>query len=157
MKEFLQQVSDTVTDTPVTVTVTVKPNNRLHAFLQKLRILPREKTFYITQIRFGNLVRISNLLVTVGGDLKDLVTDSYKTIDEYGPVLSRAVAVGLYNRRDEPPVWLQRFIDNNMTSAEMADVLAVVIKQMNVSGFIKSIILIRGLNVLEMSQSVQGS
>lgn len=153
----LKQVSDTLTDKPVLITVDLKPQNRMHALGQRLRLLPRKKTFAVSQVTTGNLVRISKLLVDIGGDWKELIEDPYRAISAYGPHLVRIVAVCLHNRKQEPPDSLYDLVEHNMTAAEISDVISVVLKQMNVKDFITSIILTRGLNVLEMSRILQGS
>lgn len=157
MENVLKQVSDAVTDKPVTVTITVKPNGSLHKLLQRCRIVPRERVFTINQTRLGNLERISKLLVDMGGDLSEIAANPYEMIAKFTPHLVRIIAIGLFNRKEEPPAKLYRFVEENVTSKEMLSIVSVIHSQMNVTGFISTIILTRGLNVLEMSQQLQGS
>jgi hypothetical protein len=157
MENVLKQVSDAVTDKPVTVTITVKPNGRLHKLLQKHRIAARERVFSVTQTRLGNLERISKLLVDMGGNLSEMASNPYDAISKFTPHLVGIVAIGLYNRKEEPPDSLYRFIEENVTPREMLGIVGVLLSQMNVTGFISTIILTRGLNVLEMSQQILGS
>jgi hypothetical protein len=155
--DTLMQVADTVTDAPIKVTVDVKPQNRMHALMQRIGLKPKVKVFQLQQITFGNLIRISKILVGIDGDIMTIIKDGYKSIDAYGPFLSRIVAIALHNKKSWPPDSLSDFIDTNITSAEMADIFAVILKQMNVQGFLNSIILIKGVNVLEMSRDLMGS
>jgi hypothetical protein len=119
--------------------------------------LPTEKVFSINQTTLGNLIRMSALLVEMGGDLKQIAANPYETIEKFTPHMVRMVAISLYNRKNEPPMKLYRFVEDNVTAKEMLGLMGVLLSQMNVTSFISTIILTRGLNVLEMSQQILGS
>ena len=157
MNDILKKVADTVTDTPIKITVGIRPQSRIHAWLQKIGAMPKVRTFMVYQTTLGNLIRISGLLVSMDGDIMTIVKDGYKAVDEYGPIFSRIVAIAIHNKKSEPPKKLLDFIDANITPAELADLLGVVLKQMNLQDFLSSIILTKGVNVLEMSRNQKGS
>lgn len=157
MDNVLYKVSSTVTNKPVIVSVEIKPQSKFQSFMQRIGLLPKVRVFPITQLTYGTLNRISGLLAGMSGELDDLVRDSYKKLDAHGAHLCRIIAVVLHNKKSEVPESLYEFVEHNLTTAEMTDVLAVALKQMNVAGFINTIILVNGLNVLEMSRNQQGS
>lgn len=158
MENILQKVSDTITDKSVKVTVDIKPTSSWHALLMKWKIKPSKRVFVVTGIVWGNLIRISAITSGMKETLNDLLTDVQDKIVTYGPDIVDIVAIGLHNKMSEPPESLKQFILKNMTAAEITDVMAVILRQMDVSGFIKAIISIKGINVLDqMSREQMGS
>ena len=152
MKEVLKQVSDVATQKPVELVVDVLPANIIYRYLQRWKVLPAKRTFTIRPITYGNLIRISNLLLSIDikvFDMKNLLESNYNAITQHGESVARVVAIAIHNSRDEPPASLTRFILFNFTSQEMLSTLNIVLQQMNVTSFMSSIISIRGLNVLE--------
>lgn len=63
------------------------------------------------------------------------------------------VACGLQNNRREPSKKLLEFVRYEFTSAEIALVINNILVQMNAKDFIKSIVLLRGLNVLSVPET----
>ncbi|HRQ17702.1 MAG TPA: hypothetical protein PL085_11540 [Agriterribacter sp.] len=156
----LQNVSEAVTDKPVELTVDILPQGMIHALLQRVGIIPKQKVFKVRQITLGNLIRISGLIISIDTEFKDekeYWQQSYLAMDKHGIALSEIVAIGLYNRKDEPPNSLIEFVKNNFTPNELMGVFAIIMRQMSVSAFMSSIVLIKGANILQTSQNGQGS
>lgn len=157
MSQIFEEVADVVTDKPVLLTISVRPKNRMHAFLQRIKLLPGERSFQLTQCSLGSLIRITKLLSSINMDFETAFTDFYKTAEQFGPTIVRVVAAAIHNRRSEPPGWLLHFVEENVSPSELADIFGVVLKQLRVEDFIKSIILVKGLTLREMSRLTEGS
>lgn len=151
-KQVLEKVADTVTDKPFEIVVDIKPQGRVHALLQKARLLPVQKKYPITHITIGNLLRISKILLGIGANVFDsnnLLQSNYRSIADDGKALAHIVAIAIKNKKQEPTEKEVAFIEHNFTAKELMDVLAVVIGQMDLTSFMSAIILVKGLNILE--------
>jgi hypothetical protein len=152
MEDILSKVSDVTTQQPVELEVDVLPVNIVHQYLQQWKILPKKRRFTIGGTTYGNLIRISKLLLSINMkvyDLKNPLESNYLAIDQNAETIAKVVAIAVHNKRTEPPASLVQFILFNFSAAEMVSTLGIVMKQMNVTGFMTSIISVRGLNVLE--------
>lgn len=72
-----------------------------------------------------------------------------------GSDLARIIAIAIHNSKKEAPQSLIDLIENNVTTSQMVDLFALIMKQMNVSNFTTSIILIRGTNLLIKTNPVE--
>lgn len=152
MNDILTKAADVTTDKPVELEVDILPRNIIHRQLQKWKLLPTKRRFSITGTTYGNLIRISKLLLSIDMkvyDLKNVLESNYLAISQNAETIAKVVAVAVHNKRSEPPASLARFILFNFSSNEMVATLGIVLKQMNITGFMTSIISVRGLNVLE--------
>lgn len=155
MNEILEKVSDTVTNEPVKVTVDIKPQNKWDKFLRWVKVSPPMKTFYISQITLGNLIRISKLLTSIDSSIfnpknnDNILNNVYKAMEDHGHSLAVIVAISLYNKKDMPDKSLIEFVETNFTAKEILSVVSVVIKQMDVTSFMTTIISVKGINILE--------
>lgn len=149
MNDVLKKVSDTVSNEPIIITVDIKPG-KWWQFKQK------KKVFSITNITLGSLIHIGGLLVSIDKsvfDPKNLLESNYKAMDKYGHTLAEIVAIAIHNKKGGPSRSLITFVETNFTAIELYNVMGVVIKQMDVSSFMSTIISAKGLNILE-SQDV---
>jgi hypothetical protein len=152
MNDILANVSDVATHKPAELEVDILPANRAHRLLQAWKFLPKKRLFIINPITYGNLVRISKLLLSIDMKVFDMTNpleSNYHAIAGNAETIAKVVAIAIHNNRSEPPASLVQFIMFNFTSSEMVGTLVIVLKQMNVAGFMTSIISVRGLNVLE--------
>lgn len=152
MNEILNQVASVATQKPIELEVDILPANSVHRLLQRWKVLSLKRVFIMRPITYGNLIRISNLLLGIDMkvfDMKNPLESNYQAITQHAETIAKVVAIAIHNSRSEPPATLARFILFNFTSDEMLSTLSIVLKQMNVAGFMSSIISIRGLNVLE--------
>lgn len=158
IKETLEQVSDATLEQPVTITVDVIPQYWLEQKLQQWGLLPKKRVFTLRPIYLGTLIKISKILLSL--DLKLPETDAgnsggklleanYQAIEKHGESLAIIVAYAIRNTNRRVDRRLVRFILQNFTSKELMGVLSLVLKQMNLTSFMTSIISVRGLNVLE--------
>lgn len=156
-KETLQQVSDVTLEQAVTITVDIHPQYKVTALLQRWGILPAKRVFTLKPIYLGTLIRISKLLLSVELKLPEkkqssgpgLLEANYNAICEHGYSLAEIVALALQNNRHGANPKLIAFIMDNFTSNEIMGVLTIVLKQMDLTSFMTSIISVRGLNVLD--------
>lgn len=153
MNDILNKVADVTTDKVVELVVDILPQNIIHKYLQKWKVLPSKRQFNITGTTYGNLIRISKSLLSIDmkvyDGLKNPLESNYLAIEQNAETIAKVVAIAIYNKRIEPPASLVNFILFNFSANEMVSTLAIVLKQMNVTGFMTSIISVRGLNVLE--------
>lgn len=156
-KETLHQVSETTLEQPDRIEVDINPTSRLHALLQKWGIAKKKRVFILKPIYLGSMIRISKLILTMditipkegeGRTTRDVLEANYHSIIQHGETLAQIVALAIQNSKEEPKKELIEFIMRNFTSSELVNVLILVLKRMNLSNFMTSIISVRGLNVL---------
>ena len=160
IKETLQAVADATIQEPVIMDVDVRPRSKVFSLLQDWGISPKKRALTITPIVMGNLIRISKLLVDIDMtiyDMNNLLESNYKAISQYGDSVVKIVAIAVHNGRSEPPKSLEHFIRDNFSSQELLAVLGIVVKQMNVSSFMSSIISLKGFSVLESGRKSEMS
>lgn len=158
-KETLENVSDATVHEPVVITVDVKPIHIFHHYLQQWGILPKKRVFTLHPITMGSLIRISKLLTTIDVsvyDMKNILDSNYRAIEQYGGTLAEIVAIALTNTKQQPGKNMVRFVMNNFTSKEMLHVLGLVLKQMDLTSFMSSIISVKGMNILESRTAAAG-
>ena len=83
----------------------------------------------------------------------NLLNANYEAIEKHGGSLAQIIAVARQNNKYPVNEKRVRFILQNFTTKEMMGVLSLVLKQMDLTNFMSSIILVRGLNVLD-SQTI---
>jgi len=155
-QEIANKTSDTLTDTGQEITIIVNHPGILH----HLHILPTSKKFILKPLVLGTLQRISAKLVGIGCELKseDMWEESLKSSATNSKEMAEIIALAIWNRKQLPPKSLVEFIYYNLSSAELFNILMVVIKQMNVKDFMTSIMSVRGLSLLNRgSQIAPGS
>lgn len=164
--QTLSKVADTITSKPASFEIIFIPQNKLHAWLIKKKILPGKKTFEIKPIVLGNLLRISKLLLTIQGSKgsdKSLLDQAYNLVRDHTETVVEIIAIAIQNNKYEPAAKLKRQIAENLTPKEVLHLVSAVLQQLDLTNFISSIISIRGLNVLdsgekkEVSPASQGS
>lgn len=154
----LAAVSDATTDSTINIVVDINPQNNIEKWLQHWGILPCKKGFEIKPICLGTLFKISKILLSIElkmPDLKgenangNLLDANYQAIVKHSGSMAEIVALAIQNDKHRVSKKLVTFILNNFTAKEMLGVLSLVLKQMDLTSFMSSIISIRGLNVLE--------
>jgi hypothetical protein len=152
IKETLERVADTVLNEPVEITVDVISPRRVW---WKFWIEPvRKRVFKIQQITYGNLIRISKLLLSVEVDENfltsaKLMDQTFTILSKHGDTITRIVATALHNKKSEPPTELIDFVKHNFSSKELFEVFSIILRQMDITSFISTIITMKGLSVLE--------
>lgn len=148
--DILQAAAGTILQNGITLEVDIPSRNRLHAYFQKKGWMARKKTFTIHPVTIGSLVRISKILV--GVDLKKIASESlHAMVVDSADKMAEVIAIAIHNRKGDTPPRLVSFILNHFTAAELLNTIGVVLNQMNVSDFLKSIVSATGMNLMETS------
>jgi hypothetical protein len=159
-ESILAGVADTATDRPIEINVEILPANRVYAFLQAKGLYPKVKKFIIRPITLGNLIRISKLLLGIDMTIFDrsaILESNYLLIERHTRQLAQIVAIAIHNSRQEPPESLVNLVVDNFSSKELLGTIHIVLKQMDISNFMSSIISVRGLNVLDRTKAEEMS
>jgi hypothetical protein len=162
MNEVLNKSADVILDNKVRIAIGIAPRNRMHALLQKYKILPSEKIMQMAPLYLGTLIKISKEIIgiedTLFGNNNGLLNENYQAINKHSYTIAKIIAIAFENRKEGPSEKLIGFIINNFTTKELLSVFAVVLRQADLTSFMTTIISIKGVNILkEKSPESQGS
>lgn len=149
MEETLKKVGETLTNEAVLITVELKHRN----FWQRLwkGKKSRKRTFHIQQVTLGNLIRIATILNKFDKSLlsgENILESNYQAIQHHGRDLATIVAIALENKRQAPGQALIDFVEAQFTTDDLLKTFSVIIEQMDITNFMRSIISIKGINIL---------
>jgi hypothetical protein len=153
--EVLKKVSDVTLEEPISITVDVKPMGWIHRRLQKWGVIPKKRVFELKPITLGSLIRISKYLLEIDIRIPDrdsILDANYRALTEHGEKLAIVIALAIRNSKAPVDKNLVEFIKQNFTPKEILAVLGIVIRQMDITNFMSSIISVRGMNVLVSNQ-----
>lgn len=156
MMGVLNEVADTILEKPVRVTVQILHPRWWERIWMKFGWLTAERSFDIKPATLGNLIRISELMLSVDGvsgneSALDMVYQLYR---DGGDKVAQVVAIGISNSKHDPPEKLIRFVKENFTAEDLTNVAMVIIRQMDVSNFIRTITLARGVSLLKTEGTI---
>lgn len=141
-KEVLSQVADTLLDNSVTFEVEGRP-------------------FEIKPSTLGTMVKISKELLAMdlsAFDKDKMLESNFNLIIDHSKRMCIIVAYAVTNKKAEPPDELVEFFEDNLTAAELFKLVNIIISQLDVINFMKSIISVKGVNILTgMNPKTQGS
>lgn len=153
MSDVLQQIGKTLTDEAIEVKVDIHAGTWLHKLMQRWKLKPAFKVFRVHQTKLGNLIRVSVVLNKIKADFpnENLLQENYNAIEKYGRDMAEVLAIVLYNKgKDAGPSSREiNFILFNMPARHMLQLLNLINDRMNVQAFLASIVLMKGLNILE--------
>jgi hypothetical protein len=150
--EVLSSATHTLIDKPITIEIDIV-NPTLLDRIKFIFGAPRVRKFELRPIVAGNLIRISDLLLSV--DVKffvnegQILNENYTAMSKHAKTMARVLAIGLHGKESEPPESLVKFILANFSASEMRTVISYVIKQMNVAGFMNTIISAVGMSPMK--------
>lgn len=150
LNNILAQVGKTVIQQPKTVEVDIRPTNWLQKLLMKKGFLESKKVFTIHQISVGNRFKISPIALKIPDGLFSSKVEEgelWKAINDHTEDLIYVVAVCIQNREKEPSKALLKFL-RSIDDAKFYELLDASLSMAGVPNFTKSIILIRGQNVI---------
>lgn len=164
----LQGVADATLQKSVTLAVDIKPTSKVHRFLQSRGWLPTQRVLTIDPIYMGTLMEISKILVSIDlsiYDFENLLESNYQAISKYGNDLILIMALAIHNKPGNPPKELINFITRNFTPQELLQCINMVLRMMDVTNFMSTIISVKNLNMLkserekksQMNPQTQGS
>ena len=148
-KEVKQRVADTIFQEGIDFYITVANPGILH----RLGIRKKQKYFVIYPLVMGTMVRISHELLEftrIGEeDLKEenILEFGLEQIMQHKDRMIKIIGLAVTNDREKPSKKLIRFLDRNLTANEMLQVLNIVVRQVDVKDFLKSIISIKGMSL----------
>lgn len=153
--DTLKAVADTVTEDPVSFTIDILPRNRWHQWAQNNkhlnRYFPQKKEYSIRPITYGNLHRISRLVMSVdltGMERRSMNDVGMELLSKHAGMVAEIVAIAITNSRQQPPKSLINELLYSLTASESMTLLMLVLKQMEIQNFLATIIYCRGANVL---------
>lgn len=154
-KKILEQVPSTVFQEGVDFFIDVNNPGILH----RLGLKRKSRYFTIKPIFLGTLTAISGEILQMGIlDKKNLEENpfdfSLEQVVKHREKLINIIALAIHNKPGNPPKELMKFLEHNLTVNEMLQVLNIVIRQMDVSNFIKSIISLRGMSLLNPEETI---
>lgn len=153
--DILSAVPDVLTEAPVSFTLDIQPRNGLHRWLQKNKYLsryfPTVKSYEIRPITYGNLQRISKLLLSVDvrQKSKSAMDLAYKLMNEHAGTVAEILAIAIHNKKSLPASGLKEELLFNITPQESMSLLLIVLKQMSIQNFLATMISMRGLQILD--------
>jgi hypothetical protein len=134
--------------------VTVNKPNYLH----KIKVLKSQYHFNIRPLVLGTLIRVSDIMVemnlpeTVSKD--NWMTTGIGLMQKQTDRLLDIVALAIHNDKGPPNRRIKRILKNNATPEELLALITYVITQMDVSGFMKSIISVKGMSLIKEEESI---
>ena len=153
----LTKTADALTEKSIGITITTNERHWLKRWFSK-----KVHVFELRPLSLGTMIKISRILVSIPEGLFDgkpnLKQLAASTVVEHGEQLAQMIALALVNRKEDPPVSMVNLILHNMTASDILGVCQAVFTQMDTHSFLRSIISIRGINMLtEMNPQSQGS
>ncbi len=129
------------------------------SILHRLKILPKIRTLTIYPIKLGSLFNISKIILTMGNiedlDNEDLFETGLKNIIANKDKMLEIVTLAILNRKISNPYlimrkWLlKRFLDRNISSNELVQLVQIALLQMGVTDFLASFVSIKRMNLVE--------
>jgi len=151
-KDILKKVARTVMAKETILKVSLLPASRLHRLLQKLYLAPKSKKLILRPLSFANMMRISELSIDI--ELTDLsFTTLQRIMINHGADIAEILAIAANSRKSPPTEDEIQFFLDNLTKEERMQLLDYVVQEHDLTSFAKSIILIKGINVLEMKDA----
>lgn len=80
-------------------------------------------------------------------NMNDLLESNYKAIEKYAYDVAKVIAIGLLDKPGDPSPRSIRVITNNFVSRDLYETLNIVVKQMDVQGFMYSLISVKGMEL----------
>jgi hypothetical protein len=158
MKETLTEVANTLLEKSVTIEVDILNPGWFEKFLIKRGWKKPKRTFIIKPLCLGSLIKISKLILEIDVSIigeKNYQEVGYKLMKGYSHVLAEIVAIAIINAKTDPPKELTSFLLHNLSAKELLSISMLVLKQLDTSSFIASIISIRGVNILQAGMSLK--
>lgn len=160
LEEALAQykVGEVFTEKPKTVTIELRPLNWIECVLMKIGLMKRQRVFKIYPILVGNRKRIStnasfvlpeNLFIDGELDLEK----AWQVVNERTADFVYIVATCIQNNRKEPSKHLIDFL-MWIDDQQFYNILDHSLSLAGIESFMKSIILIKGSNVLNVKEKV---
>jgi len=153
-KKVLKNVADTILQEGIDFYVDLNRLNILH----RIGLRPKSVKYIIKPLYLGTLIRISKLMVDISLPEKikqeDWNMKGIEMISKHSELLVDVLALAIHNRPGQPSNKTKRTILNNCTPEEIYAILTFVLHQMDVANFMKSIISIKGMSLIEREETI---
>lgn len=153
--QALAKVARVFTEKSDPVIVPISPSNFLQRILMKVGLMKSRKVFNINPILVGNRFRVSEVANLIPNDLFEngriSETKAWKAIQDHTDHFIYIVAVCIQNNKKEPSKALMdylRWIDDR----QFFELLDKSLSLAGIELFMKSIILMKGANVLNVPE-----
>lgn len=171
-KNILKEISEKLTEKPVIIRFSKKPQSWFERILSKSPFLtriflffgvsPLEKKIEVSALTLGTLYRVSGLIneisITKPG-LNAGLDWIFLLIESNAPKVAEIIAAAIHNKKTEPPASLVSQILEGFTPAEIARIMQALKDSIDIESFINTIVSVRSLNILspeETSQQITG-
>lgn len=154
MSDIREETVGAILQEPVGFLVHV---NRIGIF-HKLGILPKSRRYVIKPAVLATMLKISRELlgVKLGADFDiskgNTIPISAQAISDNVDILVRVLALSIENGGKDPRAGLEKFLKVNLSSAEMFQLLSIVIQKIDIMGFMSSIIAIKGVSLVNLEE-----
>lgn len=157
-EEVLSKAAETFVNTPKVIEIPIEPKNKLDKVLMNWGLKSKVVKYPIRKILVGNRFRIASKAVKMPLDIfksKDVIQTVMDASFEINDDLIYVCAVAIQNNRHEPSKTLLnqlRWVNDSV----FADILDQSLSMIDVQSFIKSIVLVKGTDILtERKTSLQ--
>jgi len=118
------------------------------------------KEFTINPLCLHSMIRISREVLKIDPEKvkadSSMISSTYNILVANGSQLEKIVAYAILNSDQEPDSELLRIL-GYMNSNDLKEAYKAILNQLDVTGFISSIILIRNVNLMQMNPKDEGS
>lgn len=152
-KEVLSKVGETIVEKQTDIKIPILPRNIFHAWLQKHGLSATKKIFIIQPQKVDTIYRIASR------SIKFNTGNLFKTTDVIGTIMDimarhrddivYIVACILQNNTKEPKRKTLRLV-NTLEIEDIHEILQIGVSNYNINSFSKSIILVVGVDALEI-------
>ena len=141
----LSKVTEAFTEKPMLISISLSTPRKID------NVIVNTLKYQLKPIKVGNMYRIAGVIRQIPDAILDntSIADLNEGIYDHMDKLIYIVAVGLQNNADEPAEDLIKLIRDEFTIRDIVAVYDAVMVQMNLKDFIKSIILIKGADILK--------
>jgi hypothetical protein len=121
--------------------------------LRRFGIRPKTFKFVLYPLYLGTLTQISRIMVDM--EFAEKVTQEnfqelgIETMSKHTEDLIQIVATAIHNKEGKPNKRISKILRKHTTPTELLALLTYVVNQMDVSGFMKSIISVKGMSLIK--------
>lgn len=155
LNKIFQQIGEAITNKPDEYTIVLSPENKFEAFLMRIGLMKQEYKIQFRPLLVGNIYRISTRAVHFPDNIVTLMKEQgtqsviIESIEKHIDDIIWCIACGIQNDKKEPSKRLQEVLRWELNMEQLSFLLDKVMVRLQYEDFIKSIILVRGLNLLK--------
>ena len=106
-------------------------------------------------MHYGTLIRISKILHDIGEveNVENYIAEGIESLHKHANKMINVIALALTDSKTKPTFMLKYYIKWNLTTVELFQLLHIVVKQMRITEYLQSIILVKGMNQMTKIQN----